>query len=245
MLLIRSQFANLVMYVTLFLWGLVMMPVAFWSRDGALWVIRKYCAFALWWFKVSCGLRSEIRGTVPVDEVLIVSKHMSFLDILMIAGAVPRVKFIMKRELIWAPVLGIYAWRIGCPPVARGKKGGAIKQMVAHIEADAQKGHKGGQTVIFAQGTRVLPGVKAPYKVGAGVLYTQMNQPAVPAATNCGVFWARRSPYIKPGLAVVEFLDPIPPGLELRAFMEKIEDVVESNSDRLMREAGFVFPDGE
>lgn len=243
MLLIRSQVANLVMYLSLFLWGLVLLPVGLWSRAGAVWVVSTYCGIALWWYKVSCGLRTEIRGKVPTDEVLVVSKHMSFLDILMIGNAVPRVKFIMKKELLWAPILGLYGWRIGCPPVARGKKGGAIKQMVAHIESDAEKGHKGGQTVIFAQGTRVLPGVKAPYKVGAGVLYTQMNQTVVPAATNCGVFWARRSPYIKPGLAVLEFLEPIETGMGLRPFMEKIEDVIETNSDRLMREAGFEFPE--
>ncbi len=236
MLLIRSQFANLVMYLTLFLWGTACLPIALWSRSGAFWVIKRYCGFAFWLFRVTCGLKVEFRGTVPTGEVLVCSKHMSFLDILMLAYKLPRVKFIMKRELIWAPVIGVYGWRIGCPPVARGKKGGAIKQMVDHIKADK---HHDGQTVIFPQGTRVLPGAERPYKVGAGVLYTQMNQTCVPAATNCGVFWARRSPVIKPGTAVLEFLDPIPPGMELRPFMEKIEDVIESNSNRLMREAGF------
>ncbi len=236
MLLIRSQFANLVMYLTLFLWGTACLPIALWSRSGAFWVIKRYCGFAFWLFRVTCGLKVEFRGTVPTGEVLVCSKHMSFLDILMLAYKLPRVKFIMKRELIWAPVIGVYGWRIGCPPVARGKKGGAIKQMVEHIKADK---HHDGQTVIFPQGTRVLPGAERPYKVGAGVLYTQMNQTCVPAATNCGVFWARRSPVIKPGTAVLEFLDPIPPGMELRPFMEKIEDVIESNSNRLMREAGF------
>ena len=53
------------------------------------------------------------------------------------------------------------------------------------------------------------------------------------------MFWGRRSLHRRPGLAVVEFLPPIPPGLEIPVFMGRIEAEVEAASDRLMREAGF------
>ncbi len=42
-----------------------------------------------------------------------------------------------------------------------------------------------------------------------------------------------------PGLAVVEFLPEIPPGLAIPEFMARMENAVEDASDRLMREAGF------
>ena len=45
--------------------------------------------------------------------------------------------------------------------------------------------------------------------------------------------------YRKPGLAVVEFLPEIAPGMETAQFMALLEDQVESASDRLMAEAGF------
>ena len=49
-----------------------------------------------------------------------------------------------------------------------------------------------------------------------------------------------------PGLAVVEFLPAIEPGLEMGAFMERLEAAVETRSDRLMAEAGFTeFDDGK
>jgi 1-acyl-sn-glycerol-3-phosphate acyltransferase len=66
-----------------------------------------------------------------------------------------------------------------------------------------------------------------------------MAQPCVPVATNVGVFWPRHGITRKPGLAVVEFLDPIAPGLEKSAFMARLEDEIETVSDRLMLEAGF------
>ena len=91
--------------------------------------------------------------------------------------------------------------------------------------------------MIYSQGTRIAPGVKAPYKIGTGVLYTQLGQDCVPAATNVGVFWPRKGILRKPGTAVVEFLPRIPAGLETGEFMTRLEDEVERASDRLLDEA--------
>ena len=54
------------------------------------------------------GLRTEVRGTPPTEEVIVASKHQSFLDIIMIFSAVPAAKFIMKRDARYSP----------CPQVA-------------------------------------------------------------------------------------------------------------------------------
>jgi 1-acyl-sn-glycerol-3-phosphate acyltransferase len=85
----------------------------------------------------------------------------------------------------------------------------------------------------------VAPGVKKPYKVGSGLLYEQLGQPCVPVGTNVGVFWPKHGILRKPGVAVVEFLPAIPPGLAVPAFMAQMEAVVEESSNRLMTEAGF------
>ena len=142
----------------------------------------------------------------------------------------------MKRELIYAPFLGLYALRIGCIPVDRGKRGAAISKMK---EAVAKGSGQPGQLIIYPQGTRVAPGAVVPYKVGAGLLYDQLGQPAVPVATNVGIFWPRHGILRKPGLAVVEFLPAIAPGEDPHSFMTRIETEIEAASDRLMAEAGF------
>ena len=61
-------------------------------------------------------------------------------------------------------------------------------------------------------------------------------------ACNVGLFWPRQRIYRDPGLAVVEFLPAIPPGLELREFTTRLEEAVESASNDLMAEAGFDAP---
>jgi 1-acyl-sn-glycerol-3-phosphate acyltransferase len=137
---------------------------------------------------------------------------------------------------MFAPLLGQYALRIGCVPVNRGKRGAAIAKMLADVKSGKQQG---GQLIIYSQGTRVAPGVKRPYKIGTGALYEQLGQPCVPVATNVGVFWPRHGILRKPGLAVVEFLPEIAPGLPRDAFMARLETEVETASDALMAEAGF------
>ena len=227
------------MYLMMLVIGLVYLPYALASRNGARAACKAYCRWVLWTARWMVGLHSEVRGPVPTGEVLLAAKHQSFLDILIIFNAVPSGKFIMKREILWTPIIGLYAVRLGCVAVDRGKRGAAIRKM----SEDVKKGRAdAGQLIIYSQGTRVAPGVKAPYKVGTGVLYEQMGQPCVPAATNGGVFWPRTGIYRKPGLAVVEFLPPIAPGLGREAFMQQLESSIETRSNALMREAGFALP---
>lgn len=224
------------MYVAMAVIGILYLPYAIFSRDGALAACHAYCAWVLFSLRLITGMRCEVRGTPPTHPVLIAAKHQSFLDILMIFHAVPRGRFIMKKELIYTPVLGWFALRIGCVPVDRGKRGAAINKMMAAVKSGVQRA---GQLIIYSQGTRVAPGLKAPYKVGTAALYLQLGQDCVPVATNVGVLWPKRGIMRKRGLAVVEFLPTIPPGLASSAFMERLEREVETASDALMAEAGF------
>ncbi|MDJ0825445.1 MAG: 1-acyl-sn-glycerol-3-phosphate acyltransferase [Rhodobacter sp.] len=224
------------MYGMMALMALFFTPPALVWRPWAFHGVHTYCRWVRWTARWMVGLRSEVRGEVPTDEVLIASKHQSFLDIILLCSVLPRPKFIMKQELRWAPILGWYALRIGCIPVDRGKRGAAVQQMVRGVE---QGRATPGQLIIYPQGTRVAPGAHRQYKVGSGILYEQLGQDCVPAATNVGVFWPRRGIYRKPGLAVVEFLPRIHAGMEQEAFMKHLEEVVEDASDRLMAEAGF------
>jgi 1-acyl-sn-glycerol-3-phosphate acyltransferase len=233
---IRSLLFIAQMYVAMLVLAIAYFPWAVMYSAGAHAACHTYCRWVLWTLAWMTGLKTEVRGTPPTGEVMIAAKHQSFLDILMIYIAVPRGKFIMKRELMFAPLLGQYALRIGCVPVNRGKRGAAIAKMLADVKSGKQQG---GQLIIYSQGTRVAPGVKRPYKIGTGALYEQLGQPCVPVATNVGVFWPRHGILRKPGLAVVEFLPEIAPGLPRDDFMARLEAEVETTSDRLMAEAGF------
>ena len=222
------------MYVAMLVIGVALLIPALIDRRYAHTACRSFCVWVRLTLRLFCGLKTEVRGEVPQQECLIGAKHQSFLDIILIFGAVPRGKFIMKKELVWAPILGWYALRIGCVPVDRGKRGAAIHRMKADVASGASLP---GQLIIYPQGTRVAPGVKVPYKAGTAALYHQLGQDCIPVAANVGLFWPKRGILRRPGTAVVEFLPAIPPGLETAEFMRRLEDRVETASDRLMADA--------
>ncbi|QUJ76867.1 1-acyl-sn-glycerol-3-phosphate acyltransferase [Sulfitobacter albidus] len=232
---IRSLLFSLSATVSLPIIGLLYAPWAMVSKQGAYAGCRAYARFTIWSARWMVGLRCEVRGTPPTGEALVAAKHQSFLDILMIFNALPQSKFIMKSQLRYAPFLGQYVRKMEMIFVDRGKRGAAIAQMVKEVEAGRRDP---GQLVIYSQGTRSRPGSRMPYKVGTAVLYEQLGQDCYPVSTNAGVFWPRRGLYRRPGVAVVEFHDPIPPGLPRDVFMARLEETVEQASDRLLEETG-------
>jgi len=233
---LRSLVYMVQIYLMMVILGIVFAPWAIVSPNGARAACKTYCRWCFWTARWMIGLRANVVGDIPTDEVVIAAKHQSFFDIMLIFEAVPTAKFIMKKELLWTPVIGLYAKRLGCIPVDRGKKGKAIDKMVADVNAGRAQP---GQLVIYPQGTRVAPGANVPYKVGTAVLYQQLQQPCVPVATNVGVFWPRTGILRKPGVATVEFLPRMAPGKQRGVFMSELEDVIETRSNALMAEVGF------
>lgn len=213
--------------------GLFMVPYALVSRRGAIIACKAYCRWVLWTAHWMLGIKNEVRGEIPAGKVIVAAKHQSFMDILMIFGALPSAKFIMKRELLWTPIIGLYAKRLGCIPVNRGKKGAAISSMVRAVTHEFKEA---GQLVIYPQGTRVAPGIRKSYKVGTAILYEELAYTCVPVATNVGLFWPKRGTFSS-GRAVIEFLKPIPPGSRRDEFLSELEELIESRSNCLMSEA--------
>lgn len=234
MQLLRSIIFNVFIYVVMAIYAVIFFIPALITKEWAFKACHAWCITVRWAARWMIGLETEVRGTPPTGEVMIAAKHQSFLDIIVIYNSIPRAKFIMKRELMYAPIMGQYALRIGTIPVNRGKRGAAIEQMKRDIAKGAADP---GQLVIYPQGTRVAPGDKKPYKIGTGAIYEQLEQPCIPVATNIGHFWPKRGFLRKPGNSVVEFLEPIPPGMPVKEFMAHLEDVIETRSDELLAEA--------
>ncbi|WP_372570850.1 lysophospholipid acyltransferase family protein [Ruegeria jejuensis] len=233
---LRSLVFTIVMYLWMAVLGILFSPYALISRNGALYACKFYARSVIWMAGWMIGLKGQVHGPVPTGEVVIAAKHQSFFDIMLIFAAVPRAKFIMKRELLWTPFIGLYAKRLGCIPVNRGKKGAAVAKMVKDVASEFSEP---GQLVIYPQGTRVAPGVHLKYKAGTAILYQGLEYPCVPAATNVGVFWPRSGILRKPGVATVEFLETIEPGLGRDVFTARLEELIETRSNELMREVGF------
>ncbi len=234
---LRSLIFAVQMYLMMPLMALVFLPFAIVNRRVVFTFVKTYARYCRWSLAWIAGVKTEVRGEVPADEVLIASKHQSFLDVILIISVAWRPRVIIKRELHRMPIFHFFGNRMGNIPVKRGDRGKAITKMMDDLESGALES---GQLLIYPQGTRIAPGVKAPYKIGTGLLYEQTGMPCVPVATNVGVFWPKRGVYRKQGTAVIEFLPRIEAGLPRDKFMQRLEQVIEKASDDLMAEGGFV-----
>src|SRR3954452_17051027 len=87
-----------------------------------------------------------------------------------------------------------------------------------------------------AAAPRRAAGPPPAYKYGVAHLYQNLAVPCLPVALNTGLYWPRRSFLRRPGTAVIEFLDPIPPGLSRDAFFEEVKRRIETGCDRLVAE---------
>ena len=230
---LRSAIHLGLIYGLMGLMGIGAAPVVLWSRAWTLRWMKLWAASVFVLTRWLCGLGVEWRGPVPAGPVVVAAKHQSMLDVLMLFHVLPEPRFVMKRELVWAPVFGLYALRIGCIWIEREKRGEG-KTMLARLEkVEARR----GQVVIYPQGTRVPPGSYRPYRRGAALTYETFGLPMVLAATNAGWFWPKKGVLKRPGTAVVEFLETLPPGLPRAEIMRRMEDAIEAASRRLGEEA--------
>lgn len=220
--------------------GLVGLPlVALRGRKAANAVATNWVGYMLWAARLHLGVSCEVRGTPPKGDCIVAAKHQCFLDILVLAHILPRRAFIMKREVMRVPVMGWYAWKVGCIPIDRSRGRDALRAIGREINERMSSDDGLGQVIIYPEGTRTRPGEHRDYKHGVGTLRTAASLPVVPVAVNTGLFWPRKGWGVRPGRAVVEFLPVIAPDFPREAFMPRLKAEIEANSDRLMAEAGF------
>lgn len=202
-----------------------------------LGLVRRYLASVAWLERHLLGLDWRVVGRdhVPDGPFLLAAKHQSTWETLKIHLLFPEAAIVLKRELMWLPLWGWYAAKAGMIPIDRGGRAKALSGMV---RAARQRLAEGRPVVIFPQGTRTAPGTHQPYHVGVAALYRELGVPVVPMAVNSGVFWGRRAFRKRPGTITVEFLPPIPPGLDRKTFLRRLETELEAATDRLVVAAG-------
>lgn len=235
--MLRGAAFYAVFYPSMAVFGLLGFPFALIWRGAARHVAKSFFAWTFLLLRVFGGVRVAVRGPAPRGAVLVAAKHQSMLDVFMLYHALPEAFFVMKRELTRAPVFGWYALRVGAVPVDRGGGAAALEAMVAALSRVAADG---GQMVIYPQGTRTPPGVSTaerPYKVGVHAVYAASGRPCAPVATNSGSCWPRGLA-LRPGVAVLEFLPEIAPGLDRGAFMARLEAAIEPASAALASAGG-------
>ena len=172
----------------------------FWApRSWAAAVCKGYCGLLLWAGGVICGMRVVVEGqeNVPDEASVIMIKHTTTLETYGHVSMFPRTSWVVKREILWAPIIG---WAMGLvlQPIAIKRSAGAssVKQV---IRQGKERLADGIWVTIFPEGTRVPPGETRKYGVSGAALAKEANVMIVPVAHNAGDYWQRREFAKRPG----------------------------------------------
>jgi len=100
-----------------------------------------------------------VEGLHPRGWYLVSSNHQSWVDILVLQrifhGHIPFLKFFLKQELIWVPVIGLAWWALDFPFMKRGRGQGARHSDLKTTREACEKFKRIPTTVInFVEGTR-------------------------------------------------------------------------------------------
>jgi 1-acyl-sn-glycerol-3-phosphate acyltransferase len=136
-----------------------------------VWLAQNWISGNQLVFRLTQNIRWDVEGVDGLQRrewYLVVCNHQSWVDILVLQGVfnrrIPFLKFFLKRELIWVPVLGFAWWALDFPfmqrhsreylerhPEARGQDLEATRRACEHFSQIPTS------VMNFVEGTRFTP----------------------------------------------------------------------------------------
>jgi len=230
---LRSLVFNILFYLVFLFWVMVALPTFLMPRSAMMRVATWWASSVTLLMRWICNIKVEFRGIekIPKGPLIVASKHQSMWETISLLRFFEAPFFALKRELKFIPVFGLFLIKTDMIAIDRSAGGRALIKMARRAAEEVRRGR---QFVIFPEGTRTAPGAPAHYKSGIALIYADCAVPCLPVALNSGLFWPRRTFMRYPGTLVVEFLDPLPPGLPREEFLARLKEGIEQASDRLV-----------
>jgi 1-acyl-sn-glycerol-3-phosphate acyltransferase len=233
---LRSLLFNLSFFLFSVGTAIVSLPFVLVHRRHLTRLLRGWAGGVVWLLRHVVHVQVKVIGgeRLPQGAGVIAAKHQSAFDTIVWLLLVPDSAYVLKVELLRLPLYGTLVKHVGNIPVDREGGGAALRRMLrGATEALAN----GRQVVIFPEGTRTAPGERVPYFPGVVALASAARAagaPVVPVATDSGRIWGRRAFLKRPGTIHVSVLPPIPSDLPRSALLARLEEVIETESDRLL-----------
>jgi 1-acyl-sn-glycerol-3-phosphate acyltransferase len=199
-------------------------------------VIRRYTRRMVGAMRLFAGIKLEVRGKAQLPEgaFIIAAKHQSWGDGFCVYSQFEDLAFVTGDHLERFPLLGVVLRKLGAIVV---NSCGGPEARRALTQSAAQAKAEGRKILIYPEGHLARVGERFRYRAGVFHLYKDFDMPVVPVATNLGLFWPQEDWAKHPGTAVVEFLEPIPTGLDKDSFMARLETAIEARTAELIAEA--------
>lgn len=235
MIVIRSLLFQAAYWTTSIFYTLGALPLlALPSRKPLMYWILGYTRTMCVWMRVIAGVKIRVIGKekIPEGPCIIAAKHQSWGDGFLMFSQFRDLAFVTGDHLEKFPLVGGLLRKMGA--IVVDNCGGAYARAKL-VDDELKNAHNENRRIlIYPEGHLAPPGQKYRYKKGVFHMYQAYGRPALPVATNLGLRWPQQSWRLTPGQAVIEFLDPIPPGLDKETFMTRLEAVIEARSIELL-----------
>jgi 1-acyl-sn-glycerol-3-phosphate acyltransferase len=188
----------------------------------------------LWTLKWTCRLDYRIEGqeNLPAGNHIALWKHSSSWETIAMAVVFPRQVWVLKRELLWIPVVGWGIRQLHAIAIDRKSGHSAVTQVV---EQGKQRLDEGDWIMIFPEGTRMPRGQTRKYGVSGTLLASERGKLIVPVAHNAGSFWPRRGWRKRPGTVRVVIGPPIAAaGRDVREINREAQNWIEAKVAELV-----------
>jgi 1-acyl-sn-glycerol-3-phosphate acyltransferase len=224
---LRSAIYTALFFLTTGFFAIVVILLMWLPPEVHYAVPRAWARTNLWLLRCVCGLDYQVEGreNLPQRPFISMWKHSSTWDTIAQMILVPRAAWLIKREILWVPLLGWAVARFKPIAIDRKAGGSAVNQVVSQGK---ERLAEGMGVVIYPEGTRVAAGESRKYGMSGALLASQSGAPLVPIAHNSGVFWRRRGLLKRPGVIRVVIGPPIDPtGLEPRELTERVKQWID------------------
>jgi 1-acyl-sn-glycerol-3-phosphate acyltransferase len=199
-------------------------------------VIRRYTRHMVQAMRLFAGIRLDVRGREHLLDrpVIYACKHQSWGDGFCIYAQFDDLAFVTGDHLEKYPFMGTLLHKLGAI-VVNTCGGHEAHKAFAGRATEAAQDHR--SILIYPEGHLNAPGTYRRYRAGVWHMMRDYDMPVIPVATNLGLFWQEHTFRKRPGTAVLEFLEPIMPGMEKQAFLDLLRDRIETRSQHLISEA--------
>ncbi len=239
----RATLFQLAYWILSVLYVLAALPFLAWPGHGPVrWIIRSYTRSMNMALRYLGGVRKELRGRdrLPAGAFILGAKHQSWGDGFLIYPEISNLAFVTGDHLERFPLVSGILHKLGA--IVIDTCGGGEKKASSLINGMARAKADGRHVLIYPEGHLAVVGTHFRYKAGIWHMAEAMGVPVVPVATNLGVFWPQQGRLRRQGTAIIEFLEPIPPGLPKDAFLARLTQSVEKRTAELVAEALSVPP---
>jgi len=188
---------------------------------------------ATWLIRHLLRIEHQVLGreNIPAVPCIILAKHQSAWETIVLQQIFPLTSFVYKRELHWLPFFG---WGLALMPFVAIDRSAGKEALSKLASRGRQRLAEGYSVIVFPEGTRVAPGHKKRYKVGGAYLAAQSGAPVVPVALNSGEFWRRKAFLKRPGTVTVSIGPAIDPaGLSAEEINQRAEAWMEAEMGRI------------